>query len=121
MRAHVVEALEQFIEQGEMWDVPAMERLVDLLETESVETADRIPLMLAKVFAAILLRTKMAPIDEHLAVDVQAHVYQRLYKVLEAVYDGLPEAEVRTRIEVFHRRLSRMIVDEDPRPVSDSG
>lgn len=102
-----------------MWDVPAMEHLVDLLETESVETSDRIPLMLAKVFAAILLRAKMAPLDEHLAVDVQAHVYQRLYKVLEAVYDDLPAAEVRTRIEVFHRRLSRMIVDEDPRPVSD--
>lgn len=118
MRPEVVEALEGFIERGEMWDEQAMEHMVDFLEGQSVETGDRIPLMLAKVFAAILLRMKMAPIDKHLAFDVQAHVYQRLYKVLEATYDDLPEAEVRTRIEVFHRRLSRMIVDEDPRPVS---
>lgn len=121
MREAIVEALEGFVERGEMWHTAAMEGLVDLLERESEETNDRIPLMLAKVFAAVLLRQKMAPIDEHLAVDVEAHVYQRLDKVLEAVHEGLPDAEVRTRIEVFHRRLSRMIVDEDPRPVSDSG
>jgi len=117
----VVEVLEGFIERGEMWDVPAMEAIVDFLEAETDATGDRIPLMLAKVFAAILLRTKMAPMDEHLAVDVQAHVYQRLYKVLEAAYDDLPEAEMRTRIEVFQRRLSRMIVDENPRPIGDAG
>ena len=120
MRPHIVEALEGFIERGEMWDREAMERLLDLLESESIETGDRIPLMLAKVFAAVLLRMRMAPIDKHLAFDVEAHVYQRLYKVLEAVYDDLPDSEVRTRIEVFNRRLSRMIVDEDPRPVSES-
>lgn len=117
MRAHIVTALEGFIERGEMWDRPAMEGLVNLLEAETDETGDRIPLMLAKVFAALLLRMGMMPIDPHLSVDVQAHVYQRLYKVLEAAYDGLPAAEMRTRIEVFQRRLSRMIVDEDPRPV----
>ncbi len=119
MRARVVEALEGFIERGDMWDVPAMTRIVDLLEREGEERDDRLSLMLAKVFAAVLLRMHMAPIDPHLAVDIQAHVYQRLYKVLEAVYDDLPEAEVRTRIEVFHRRLSRMIVDEDARPVPE--
>lgn len=121
MRQQIVEVLEGFIERDEMWDSEAMEHLVDLLEAETNETGDRIPLMLAKVFAAILLRMRMTPIDPHLKFDVEAHVYQRLYKVLEATYDGLPDAETRTRIEVFHRRLSRMIVDEDPRPVSESG
>lgn len=116
----MVEEIERFIERGEMWDVPAMERLVDLLERETVETGDRLPLMLAKVFAAVLLRMRMAPIPDKLRVDVEAHVYQRLYKVLEAVYDRLPDAEVRTRIEVFQRRMSRMIVDENPRPVDAS-
>ncbi|MBI2168512.1 MAG: hypothetical protein HYU28_03280 [Actinobacteria bacterium] len=117
MNPEVVAALEGFIERGEMWNRPAMERLVDFLESETERTGDRLPLMIAKVFAAVLLRMGMAPIDKHLAYDVEAHVYQRLYKVLEAVYDDLPDSEVRTRIEVFHRRLSRMIVDEDPRPV----
>lgn len=121
MRAHIVEALEGFLERGEMWDSEAMEELVSVLEAETNATGDRIPLMLAKVFAAILLRMRMAPIDTHLAFDVQAHVYQRVYKVLEAAYDDLPDAELRTRIEVFRRRISRMIVDEDPRPVSESG
>lgn len=120
MQPEVVGALEHFIEHGDMWDVPAMRRLVDLLERQSEATGDRIPLMLAKVFAAILLRASMAPVDAKLAIDIEAHVYQRLYKVLEAVYDDLPEAEMRTRIEVFHRRLSRMIVDEDPRPAGFS-
>ena len=120
VRKPVVEALESFIERGGMWDPEAMRSLVDLLERESDETGDRTPLMLAKVFAAILLRMRMTPLDPKLAIDIEAHVYQRLYKVLEAVYDDLPEAELRTRIEVFHRRLSRMIVDEDPRPIDPS-
>lgn len=117
MREHVIEELEAFIERGDLWDLPAIERLVGLLERETDETGDPSTAMLAKVFSAIVFRMKMLPMTEQLAADVEAHVYQRLYKVLEAEWDDLPEAEVRTRVEVFQRRLSRMIVDENPRPV----
>lgn len=121
MHQEVVEALEGFVERGEMWNVLAMEHVVAILEEETARSGDPNPAMLAKVFAAILMRSRMGPMREQLAYDVEAHVYQRLDKVLEAVHEGLPGAEVRTRIEVFHRRLSRMIVDEDPRPVDSGG
>lgn len=120
MRAHVIDELHSFIEHGDVWDVATMEHLVRVLEDENAATGEEAPLMLSKVFAAVVLRMKMAPMPLKLATDVEAHIYQRLYKVLEAVWDELPEAEVRTRIEVFQRRLSRMIVDENPRPV-DAG
>ncbi len=113
----MVRTLEGFIERGEMWDAAAMKAAVGTLEAETSETGDPLPAMLAKVFTAVLMRMEMEPIPEKLSYDVEAHVYQRLYKVLEACYDDLPRAEIRTRIEVFQRRLSRMIVEENPRPV----
>lgn len=119
MRPETIAELEAFLEEGGMWDTEAMTHVVDVLGADAEETGSRLPLMLAQVFTAILLRMTMAPIDEHLRYDVEAHVYQRLYKVLEACYDDLPDAEIRTRIEVFRRRLSRMIVDEDPHPVTE--
>lgn len=118
MRRHVIETLEEFIEQGELWDRHATNQLVELLERETREVGDPLPAMLAKVFSAILLRTEMGPLDRKKAIEIEAHVYQRLYKVLEAFYDELPPAEARTRIEVFHRRLSRLLVEEDARPQS---
>lgn len=115
MRPQIVHELEGFIERGELWDERATSRLVDVLERESEETGDPLPASLAKVFTAVVLRSRMGPIDPHLAIDIEAHVYVRLYKILEACYDDLPDGEIRTRIEVLHRRLSRMLVDENPR------
>jgi hypothetical protein len=38
--------------------------------------------------------------------------YPRLWKVLEAVRGGLPDGELRIRIEVMGRRLSRTFAEE---------
>lgn len=114
VRRELLDELFGFIERGDMWDVAALERVAHLLSAETEATHDSLPALLAKVFTAILMRMKMGPIDPHLRFDLEALVYQRLWKVLEGYWDDMPPAEIRMRIEVFNRRLSRMIVAEDP-------
>jgi hypothetical protein len=46
------------------------------------------------------------------ASDVEGVVYPRLWKIMEAVGDGMPDGELRTRIEVFNRRLARCFANE---------
>ena len=48
----------------------------------------------------------------YFAADVEAIIYPRLWKVMEAARDGLPDAEMRTRIEVMNRRLARVFAEE---------
>jgi hypothetical protein len=43
---------------------------------------------------------------------VEAVVYPRLWKVLEAVRAELPEGEQRTRVHVLNRRLARLLAAE---------
>jgi len=45
-------------------------------------------------------------------VQIDAIVYPRVWKVIEGIRDGMPDAELRTRIEVMNRRLARLFVEE---------
>lgn len=114
MRPALVDELEEFIRAGSLWDPPALEALVERLEEESRATDDPIPQMLAHALRAILLRLGMGPIPQRIVNDLEGVVYPRVWKVMEAARDGLPDGELRTRIEVLNRRLSRRLVDENP-------
>ena len=60
------------------------------------------------------MRLRIGTVDQRMANDVEGIVYPRLWKVMEAVRDGMPDGELRTRIEVLSRRLARRFAEELP-------
>lgn len=114
VRADLVDELEEFVRAGSLWDPRALERIVERLEEESRATDDPVPEMLAHPLRAVLLRLGMGNVPHRLANDLEGIVYPRVWKVMEAARDGLPDGELRTRIEVLNRRLSRRLVEERP-------
>ena len=114
MRPGLVDDLEEFVRAGSLWSPPALEALIEKLEGESEQTKDPIPLMLAHPLRAILLRLGMGELSQRMTNDLEGIVYPRVWKVMEAARDGLPDGELRTRIEVLNRRLSRRLVEENP-------
>lgn len=114
MRPGLVDELEEFVRAGSLWDPPALERIVERLEEESRATDDPVPQMLAHPLRAILLRLGMGEVSQRMTNDLEGIVYPRIWKVMEAARDGLPDGELRTRIEVLNRRLSRRLVEERP-------
>lgn len=114
MRADLVDELEEFVRRGALWDVDELETLVGRLEAEAEETDDPIPRLLAGPLRAVFLRIRMGEVSRRMANDIEGIVYPRIWKVMEAARDGLPDGELRTRIEVLNRRLSRRLVEERP-------
>jgi hypothetical protein len=112
VRPALVDELEEFIRDGGLWDSPVLEQMIGRLEGESSTTEDPIPQLLAHALRAILLRQGMGELPLRLANDLEGIVYPRMWKVMEAARDGLPDGELRTRVEVLNRRLSRRLVEE---------
>ena len=70
---------------------------------------------LAIGFAGVRDRLQTGDMGEPRRREVEAVIYPRLWKVLEAVRAGLPEGEVRARVQVLNRRLARLLATEaDP-------
>jgi hypothetical protein len=104
----VVAFLEQLFEVGFAWD-----------EAELADLADRLAALggspvaeLAHGFAGVRLRLGMGDVPEPMRREVEAVIYPRLWKVLEAVQAGLPEGEQRARVHVLNRRLARLLAEE---------
>ena len=114
MRTDLVDELEDFIRRGGLWDPADLDSLVTRLEAEADDTDDTIPRLLAHPLRALLVRLSMGDVPHRMANDVEGIVYPRIWKVMEAARDGLPDGELRTRIEVLNRRLSRRLVEERP-------
>ena len=112
VRPALVDELEDFIRDGSLWEPAALGEVIERLEAESRATDDPVPQMLAHALRAILLRMGMGEVPLRLEKDLEGIVYPRIWKVMEAARDGLPDAELRTRIEVLNRRLSRRLVEE---------
>ena len=108
MAPDVVAFLEQLFESGFTWDEA---ELADL--SGRLEALDGSPVAeLAHGFAAVRLRLQMGDIAEPLRREIEAVIYPRLWKVLEAVRAGLPEGEQRARVHVLNRRLARLLASE---------
>lgn len=114
VRQEMVDEVEEFVRAGGVWDKPALIRLVDLLEIEAESMSDPLPRMLAKPLRSVLVRMQMGDVPGRFADDVEGIIYPRLWKVMEAVREGMPDGELRTRIEVLNRRLSRRFAEEEP-------
>lgn len=107
-----MDEVEEFIRRGHLWHEQALRALVERLEQESESTADPLPRQLGGTLRSLLLRLGIGQVPPRLASEVEGIVYPRLWKVMEAVRDGMPDSEVRVRIEVFNRRLSRTFASE---------
>ena len=114
VRAELVEDLEEFVRAGRLWDEGDLGALISRLERESDDTGDPLPKMLSRPLSSLLWRLELGAIDQRFANDVEGIVYPRLWKVMEAVWDGMPDGELRTRIEVLNRRLARRFAEEQP-------
>ena len=113
VRLELADELEEFIRAGNIWHVDELSGLIAHLEAESDTTQDPLPRMLSRPLSSLLWRMKMGEPEKRFADDVEGIVYPRLWKVLEAIRDGMPDGELRTRIEVLNRRLARRFADEE--------
>jgi hypothetical protein len=109
----VADDLLEFIRKGDLWEPSALRAVVERLESEAAEHGDSNSALLAKPLASLLTRLEIGPVPDRFSDDIEGILYPRLWKVLEAVWDELPESEVRTRVEVLNRRLARRFVDEE--------
>jgi len=122
MRAEVADQLEAFVEAGGLWDDEAVRTLVADLAAESEATDDPLPGRLGRFLEAVRLRQQVSDVPAPFRAEIEAIVYPRVWKVIEAVRDGLPDAELRTRLEVMNRRLARLFVEETaPPPAAAAG
>ncbi len=112
VRTAVADDIEAFVEAGALWDPVAVGALITRLDAESEATGDPLPAQLARPLGSVLWRLQLGPVPTRLAADIEAVAYPRLWKVLEAVRGGLPDGELRVRIEVMGRRLSRTFAEE---------
>jgi hypothetical protein len=112
VRAEVVDELEEFVRRGRLWQADELHALIAHLEKRSEADDDPIPKLLCAPLNSLLVRLRMGEVPPATAADVEAIIYPRLWKVMEAARDGLPDAEMRTRIEVMNRRLARVFAEE---------
>jgi len=108
----MVDALEEFVRRGKLWQEDELTALVEELEAEAKAEDDTIPHLLCAPLNSLLVRMRIGEVPASTAADVEAIIYPRLWKVMEAARDGLPDAEMRTRIEVMNRRLARVFAEE---------
>ena len=112
MRLELMDDLEEFVRTGRLWSPTELQALVDRLVAEGEATDDELPGRLARFLESVLLRMQVGDVPVRVACDIEGVVYPRLWKVMEGVRDGMPDGEVRTRIEVMNRRLSRLFAAE---------
>jgi hypothetical protein len=112
MRLAMVDELEEFVRRGALWDEPQLAALIASLEADVADHGDAIASLLTQPLRSVGLRAQMGDVPQRVACDVEAIVYPRLWKIMEAVRDEMPDGELRVRIEVFNRRLARCFADE---------
>ncbi|MBA2280471.1 MAG: hypothetical protein H0W25_04440 [Acidimicrobiia bacterium] len=112
MHDSIADDLEVFIESGALWDAEELGAVVARLSAETATTEDPLPARLGRFLEAVRLRQRVADVDPSMRAEIEAIVYPRVWKVIEGIRDGMPDAELRTRIEVMNRRLARLFVEE---------
>jgi hypothetical protein len=112
VRKAVADELESFVEAGALWDAHEVQRLVAYLAEESETTNDPLPARLGRFLDAVRLRQRVGEVPPPKRAEIEAIVYPRVWKVIEAIRGDLPDGELRTRLEVMNRRLARLFVEE---------
>ena len=120
MRAEVADDLEAFVEAGSLWDPPALAAFVAHLADVAKVDGDPLVGRLGRFLEAVGLRQRVGEVTPVMRSEIEAVVYPRVWKVIEAVRAGMPEGELRTRLEVMNRRLARLFVEETRSPSSNN-
>lgn len=108
MQLDAIALLEDFFEDGFSWDEAVLDDLARRLAAlEGSPVAG-----LSEGFAGVRHRLATGDIPEPLRREVEAVIYPKLWKVLEAVRAGLPDGETRARVQVLNRRLARVLAAE---------
>ncbi|MEY2405014.1 MAG: hypothetical protein QOD38_2565, partial [Acidimicrobiaceae bacterium] len=97
---------------GHLWSNQDCAAMVEHLSAESEASGDPLPGRLGRFLDAVNIRTRLSDVPSSLRVQIDAIVYPRVWKLIEGIRDGMPDAELRTRIEVMNRRLARLFVEE---------
>jgi len=105
VHAAVAEELETFIADGDLWRDDRLAAMVERLTAEPDEAWRT----LAVDLGAVLAHSRMGPLSKGLVADIEGVVYPRLWKLMEAVWDGLPDAELRTRVSGLDDRLAALL------------
>lgn len=100
---------------GDLWSSEQLSRLVHRLRAETEATGEPNPARLADALDELLARTTAAAVAPRTAREVEAIVFPRVWKVMEAARGGLPQGEVRTRITALARRLAARLDEEEAR------
>jgi hypothetical protein len=105
VRADLAGELEAFIAEEGLWQAEALEAMVTRLADE----ADGASRTLAENLRRVAVRSGAGPMPKRLTADIEGVLYPRLWKLMEAVWDGLPGAELRTRVAGLHDRLAPLL------------
>ena len=112
MRLALVDELEEFVRRGGLWDEAQLAALLARLEADAADNGDVVAGLLVGPLRSVGLRRQRGEVPSRVARDVEGIVYPRLWKIMEAVRDEMPEGELRIRVEVFNRRLARCFAEE---------
>ncbi|MEY2570209.1 MAG: hypothetical protein QOE63_559 [Acidimicrobiaceae bacterium] len=112
VRMEVADDLEEFVRLGNLWDAHECAAMVERLAAETAAADDPLPARLGRFLEAVSIRMRISDVPSQLRVQIDAIVYPRVWKVIEGIRDGMPDAELQTRIEVMNRRLARLFVEE---------
>ncbi len=112
MRSALADELEDFVGRGDLWSGEDLGALVDRLRTEAEDLGDPNASLLAAALATLRARVNEGTLPSRTAHELEAIVYPRMWKVIEAARGGLPDGELRTRIGALDRRLSELLARE---------
>jgi hypothetical protein len=115
VRSDLVDHLEDFVGQGDLWSSEELGALVGRLRSEAEELDDPNASLLADALGPLLGRVTAGGLPRRTTHEVEAIVYPRIWKVMEAARAGLPDGEMRTRIGALERRLSDRLAQEGER------
>ena len=121
MRAEVADELEAFVEAGSLWDPPALAAFTAHLAGIADADADPLVGRLGRFLEAVRLRQQVGEVAPAMRAEIDAVVYPRVWKIIEAIRGEMPEGELRTRLEVMNRRLARLFVEETHTPAGAAG
>ncbi len=102
--------LERLIEQDAVWDSVELGRCAERLALSTDPPAAS----LARCFSVLQGHLEDAAMNDRLRRNVESVLYPRLWKVVEAVRDGLPSGEQLTRVRALELRL-RELLEPGPR------
>jgi len=109
MRSEMADVLEEFVRVGDLGDPIQLDALVADLRREATNSADPVAGELAEAFSVLSARATRGPVPHRVVTDLEGIVFPRLWKLLEAVWDHLGEAEMSTRVGSLNRRLNQVL------------